>query len=40
MLELAESGIAHIAAHTNLDSAPGGVNNTLMAALGAQNIRG
>ena len=40
MLELAEAGIAHIAAHTNLDSAPGGVNDTLMAALGAQNIRG
>ena len=40
MLELAEAGIAHIAAHTNLDSAPGGVNDTLMAAMGAENIRG
>ena len=40
MLEMAEAGVAHIAAHTNLDSAPGGVNDTLMAALGAENIRG
>ncbi len=40
MLALAEAGIAHIAAHTNLDSAPGGVNDTLMAAMGARNVRG
>ncbi|MCI7737440.1 MAG: Nif3-like dinuclear metal center hexameric protein [Clostridiales bacterium] len=40
MLALAEAGIAHIAAHTNLDSAPGGVNDTLMAAMGAANVRG
>ena len=40
MLDLAAAGIAHIAAHTNLDSAPGGVNDTLMAAMGAENIRG
>ena len=40
MLALAEAGIAHIAAHTNLDAAPGGVNDTLMALLGAQNVRG
>lgn len=40
MLALAEAGIAHIAAHTNLDSAPGGVNDTLMAAMGAENVRG
>ncbi|MBR4040639.1 MAG: Nif3-like dinuclear metal center hexameric protein [Clostridia bacterium] len=40
MLSLAESGIAHIAAHTNFDSAQGGVNDTLMARMGAQNVRG
>ena len=40
MLGMAEAGIAHIAAHTNLDAAPGGVNDTLMAAMGAENIRG
>jgi len=40
MLELAESGIAHIAAHTNFDAAPGGVNDTLMALMGAVNVRG
>ena len=30
----------HIAAHTNFDSAPGGVNDTLLALMGAANIRG
>lgn len=40
MLSMAEAGIAHIAAHTNLDSAPGGVNDTLMNTLGAKNVRG
>ena len=40
MLGMAEAGIAHIAAHTNLDAAPGGVNDTLMAAMGAANIVG
>lgn len=40
MLSLIEAGMAHIAAHTNFDAAPGGVNDTLMAALGAQNITG
>lgn len=40
LLSLAESGIAHIAAHTNLDAAPGGVNDTLMALMGAQNVSG
>ena len=40
MLGMAEAGIAHIAAHTNLDAAPGGVNDTLMAAMGATNITG
>ena len=40
LLALAENGIAHIAAHTNFDSAPGGVNDTLMACMGVQNVRG
>ena len=40
LLALAESGIALIAAHTNLDAAPGGVNDTLMAAMGAENVTG
>lgn len=33
-LFLIENGIAHIHAHTNLDCAPGGVNDALAAALG------
>ena len=37
-LTLIESGIAHINAHTNLDCAPGGVNDTLAQALGLSNI--
>lgn len=40
MLDLAENGIAHIAAHTNFDSANGGVNDTLMARMGAKNVQG
>ncbi len=40
MLSMAEAGIAHIAAHTNLDAAPGGVNDTLIALMGAEHIRG
>lgn len=40
MLAMAEAGIAHIAAHTNLDSAPGGVNDTLLAQMGCENVRG
>lgn len=40
MLDLASAGIAHIAAHTNLDAAPGGVNDTLMAVLGCENVAG
>ena len=40
LLSLIENGMALIAAHTNLDAAPGGVNDTLMAAMGAQNVRG
>ena len=37
-LFLIENGIAHINAHTNLDCAPGGVNDTLAARLGLENI--
>lgn len=37
-LFLIENGIAHINAHTNLDCAPGGVNDVLAATLGLQNI--
>ena len=40
MLTLAENGIAHIAAHTNFDSAVGGVNDTLMSLMGAVNVQG
>lgn len=36
VLELAEKGIAHIACHTNLDAAEGGVNTLLAAACGMQ----
>ncbi len=38
-LFLIENGIAHINAHTNLDCAPGGVNDTLAETLGLQNIQ-
>ena len=38
LLTLAEHGIAAINAHTNLDLAPGGVNDVLAATLGLQNI--
>ena len=37
-LFLIESGIAHINAHTNLDQAPGGVNDVLAAKLGLENV--
>ncbi|MGM9661205.1 MAG: Nif3-like dinuclear metal center hexameric protein [Faecousia sp.] len=36
---LCGSGISAINAHTNLDCAPGGVNDCLAAALGLQNVR-
>ena len=36
-LYLIENGIAHINAHTNLDLAPGGVNDVLAARLGLEN---
>ena len=39
VLTLIEHGIAAINAHTNLDLAPGGVNDVLAAALGLENIR-
>ena len=38
-LFLIENGIAHINAHTNLDLAPGGVNDCLAARLGLENTR-
>ena len=38
VLFLIENGIAHINAHTNLDCAPGGVNDVLAARLSLQNI--
>ena len=39
LLYLAEHRIAVISLHTNLDSAPGGVNDVLAERLGLQNIR-
>ena len=39
VLELVEHGIAAINAHTNLDLAPGGVNDVLAQTLGLQNIQ-
>ena len=38
-LFLIENGIAHINAHTNLDQAPGGVNEVLAQTLGLRNIQ-
>ena len=37
-LYLIENGIAHINAHTNLDQAPGGVNDVLARTLGLENV--
>jgi dinuclear metal center YbgI/SA1388 family protein len=37
-LYLIENGIAHINAHTNLDCAPGGVNDRLAEVLGLSNV--
>ncbi len=37
VLRLAENGIAHIACHTNLDAAEGGVNTLLAAACGMED---
>ena len=39
VLTLIENGIAHINAHTNLDHAPGGVNDILARKLGLEDIR-
>lgn len=39
VLYLIENGIAHINAHTNLDCAPGGVNDRLAAVLGLEHIQ-
>ncbi len=38
-LFLIENGIAHLNAHTNLDQAPGGVNDCLAARLGLESVR-
>lgn len=38
ILTLAKNGISAINAHTNLDCAPGGVNDVLAAALGLKNV--
>lgn len=38
VLALAEHGIAAINAHTNLDFAPGGINDVLARALGLENV--
>ena len=37
LMELVRHNISHICAHTNLDCAPGGVNDTLAATLGLEN---
>ncbi len=39
LLHLARNDIAVISLHTNLDSAPGGVNDVLAARLGLENVR-
>ncbi|MBQ3252003.1 MAG: Nif3-like dinuclear metal center hexameric protein [Oscillospiraceae bacterium] len=39
ILTLTENKIAHISAHTNLDCAPGGVNDTLANALGMTDVK-
>ncbi|MDR0890383.1 MAG: Nif3-like dinuclear metal center hexameric protein [Oscillospiraceae bacterium] len=38
LLYMIENGIAAISAHTNLDKAPGGVNDCLARALGLENV--
>lgn len=38
-LFLIENGIAHVNAHTNLDMAPGGVNDVLAGKLGLSDVR-
>lgn len=39
LLTLIENGISAINAHTNLDQAPGGVNDVFAAKLGLENVR-
>lgn len=39
LMELIRHNISHICAHTNLDCAPGGVNDTLAAVLGLTNVQ-
>lgn len=39
LLFLIENGIAAVNLHTNLDAAPGGVNDVLAAALGLEDVR-
>jgi dinuclear metal center YbgI/SA1388 family protein len=39
VLRIATSGMAFIAAHTNWDAAPGGVNDTLAKLLGLEDVR-
>lgn len=39
LMTLVRHNISHICAHTNLDSAPGGVNDVLAARLGLENVR-
>ena len=39
LLELVEHGIAAINAHTNLDMAPGGINDVLANTLGLENVQ-
>ena len=38
LMTLVRHDISHICAHTNLDCAPGGVNDALAAALGLENV--
>lgn len=40
VFKLIQNGISVISAHTNLDMAPGGVNDTLAKRLGLTNVRG
>ncbi len=40
MLEMARLGMGHIAAHTNLDAAPEGVNETLLSLMSCTNLTG
>jgi dinuclear metal center YbgI/SA1388 family protein len=39
LIKMARHGIGHIAAHTNWDAAPKGINDTLARILGLENVR-